>query len=542
MSLQKILQEEYEKKLVLTPNHLLEMIEEIMTQAPLTAMDTLVEDAATGGRFSFSIPIPKLVPTEAWGDPDSQSRGDIARIFDSITREPDIRARIQHVNTFLDPEQALRKAPGGKINAVLNMMQIIEALQACLNDYNESSAGFVFEGFMAALTGGKQIAGRVGGTLPIEDFVAFSETGDTPVPTSLKLLSPNTTIHGSFTNLVDYLFIRGGRGVPEIRYLIALKDVEAENVSKLAFFDFVISRDNFIEVMLQSNNGSLLGKSAAALKKHIATWADPKSDPGPEWRLKMRDLLRSAPGYTANRGMFYVNLDNAGTFNADSGPIADPDKKRKQYGLARAQGETTALHNAAQQAGAASYRGDGPPLEDWIKNLDLDMEGYTKNKRMKTLQAIADAFQDGARRAETEPEEETVKESYYGFGAFHEREKQQMKEELLLEAGKSSGGSQWGISRGNMNAMRTLVSTEYYGELDLSQANIDVLSKIYTDKLGEDLMSLLEITKNFSENIGRYFSTPDRAEAIEANQTAIAQGGQIITGLASDPAGAKEET
>ncbi len=44
-------------------------------------------------------------------------------------------------------------------------MMIIEALQACLNDYSESSAGFVFEGFMAAVTGGKQIAGRVGGTL-----------------------------------------------------------------------------------------------------------------------------------------------------------------------------------------------------------------------------------------------------------------------------------------------------------------------------------------------------------------------------------------
>jgi len=535
--LHKILKEEYEKKMTITPNLIIEMIEEMMEQVSESVETIEEEEGSPGGRFSFSIPIPKLVPTEAWGDPSSQSRAAIARIFDSITREPDIRARIQHVNSFLLPEQALRKAPGGKINAVLNMMQIIEALQACLNDYNESSAGFVFEGFMAALTGGKQIAGRVGGTLPIEDFVAFSETGDTEVPTSLKLLSPNTTIHGSFTNLVDYLFIRGGTGVPEIRYLIALKDVEEDNVSKLAFFDFVISRDNFIEVMLQSNNGGLLGQSAAALKKHIATWTDPKADPGPIWRLKMRDLLRSAPGYTANRGMFYVNLDDEGNFSESAGPITDPDKKRAQYGLATAQGEMTALLNAAQQAGAAFARGEGAGLEDWIENLDLDMEGFTKAKRKKTIQAIADAFEEGAQAAQPE----AVTESYYGFGPFHEREKLLMKEELLSE-GSSTGGSQWGISRGNMNKMRSLISTEYYGELDLSQANIDELSKIYIDKLGEDLMSLLEVTKNFSENIGRYFSTPDRAEAIQANQQAIAQGGQIITSLASDPAGASEET
>ena len=103
----------------------------------------------------------------------------------------------------MDPEQAVKKAPGGKVNTVLNMLQIIEALQASLNDYNESSAGFVFEGFMAALTGGRQEAGRVGGTLPIEDFI----TGDNE-NVSLKLLSPNTPIHGSL--LDRFQEFRGG--------------------------------------------------------------------------------------------------------------------------------------------------------------------------------------------------------------------------------------------------------------------------------------------------------------------------------------------
>jgi hypothetical protein len=55
-------------------------------------------------------------------------------------------------------------------------------------------------------------------------------------------------------------------------------------------------------------------------------------------------------------------------------------------------------------------------------------------------------------------------------------------------------------------------------------------------------MVLLESTKNFSENIGRYFSTPNRSEAMQANKEAISEGGQIISKLAADPAGAKEDT
>ena len=170
----------------------------------------LLTEADTGeGRFSVTLSIPKLVPSEAWGDPDSQSRKEINKIFESITGGTDIAKRIDSINKFLTPAAAKRKQSP---RVIINMMMVTEALQATLNDYNDSAAGFVFEGFMAALTGGKQIAGKVGGTLPIEDFVAFSEFGaETPV--SLKLLSPKTDIKGSFTNIVDFLFIRGAKTI-----------------------------------------------------------------------------------------------------------------------------------------------------------------------------------------------------------------------------------------------------------------------------------------------------------------------------------------
>ena len=247
---------------------LVRLVEEVMAEGPVPLTE---EDAPTGGRFSVHIPIPKLTPTEAWGDPDSMARKDIDRVFSAIQREGTIKDRIAHVNSFLDPAAAKRKAPGGKVNTLLSMMQIIESLQATLNDFNESSAGFVFEGFMAALTQGRQEAGRVGGTLPIEDFI----TGDN-LNVSLKLLSPKTGIHGSFTNLFDYLFIRGGTGVESIGYLVAYKNKEGENVDKLGIWEFEITRKNVVEVFSKTgkNNMGLLGNQAEALKSHIEKWQD----------------------------------------------------------------------------------------------------------------------------------------------------------------------------------------------------------------------------------------------------------------------------
>ena len=537
----RMISEHYEagKKEELSLDFLMESVREVLSEvSDKPAPKPLVEKRLqAGARFGMSIPIPKLVPTEAWGDPSSQSRKDIERIFGSITREPDIKSRINHVNSFLDPDQALRKAPGGKVNTLLNMMQIIEALQATLNDYNEASAGFVFEGFMAALTGGKQIAGRVGGTLPIEDFVAFSETGDTEVPTSLKLLSPKTQIHGSFTNLMDYLFIRGGSGVPAIKYLVAYKAVEGSDVSALGLSEFDLTRDNVIDAFIQSRakmNLELLGDQAEALKSHISNWQD-----SPQWRLRMAEILDKTPGYTTGRGMFYKNLDSSGDFvDREKTPEQDAEAVDDFAGVEQ-RGARTQLYNAAAVAGQEHQRGESPDFEAWYGTLEAEvlaaagLLAKTKKTQLKYKEQVRVYFDKGFEYAKS-----TINESY--FGSFHEREKELMKEEMLLEAAGSTAGSQWGFSGGMITKLTSLLNTQYYGKINLSTANIEKCAEIYIEKLGEDLMALLENTKNFSENIGRYFSADDRSEAVQANQQAIAQGGQIITSLASDPAGAKE--
>jgi hypothetical protein len=491
-----------------------------------------------GERFSMSIPIPKLNPNEAWGNPDSQSRKDIDRIFASITRQGGIKERIQHVNSFVDPKTAERKGRGKRFNAILNMMMIIEALQACLNDYSESSAGFVFEGFMAALTGGSQQADRVGGTLPIEDFV----TGDNE-NVSLKLLSPNTGIHGSLTNLIDYLFLRGGAGEPEIKYLIGRKNSDGDDVSQLAIFDFVISRENFMTIMESSKkNRSLLGdeETKNRLKLQIQNFSD-----SPKWKVGMQEILENVPGYT--RGMFSKNVDPAGQFEPDEeSDLAD--KKSYQYHKVKTKAYKMDAENSAEQAAKA---GQQPNFEKWAKAHDLkDLMPPILNpedeaevaKAQKIQQRNFANLQKYYNAAYTAAAEETQQVDESHFGAFHVREKRMMQEErALMEGGGRDSGSQWEITQTLMDKLRKVAKSRYYGELNMSDENIKACAAIYIEKMKGDMMELLETTKSFTENVGMYFSADRRSTAMNANERAQDEGKTVVNLLAQSAEPASDE-
>lgn len=512
--LRSILKEEYTKKeRAVTPTTLMEMIEEIM-EVPLSL---LKEESQEG--FSVRLSLPRLTPNESWGDPNSQSRKDIDRIFASITRQPSIQARIDHVNSFADPIRAKRKGTGQRFNTILNMMMILEALQACLNDYSESSSGFVFEGFMAAVTGGKQIAGRVGGTLPIEDFVS----GDGEA-VSLKLLSPKTPIHGSFTNLIDYLFIRGGGGVEEIKYLIGRKNSDGDNVTQLMLLDFIISRQNFVEIMLASGNQNLLGKQAHSIEALAQSWRGT-----PEEIIKMRNTLLQTPGYNETLGMFKKNVDDQGAFNPDASEPKDPAVKQKQYG-----GELTRAEriSARKQGKADAEAGKEPDFESWLATKPELKEP----ERRRDLNAAIKTYKDGY--AEYEPEQ--IRESY--FGEFHEREKLMLEQERqLMESKGASGGTQWSISAAATEKIANIANVDYYGEINLSNENIKECTDIYIELMGENLINLLKTTEEFTKNIGKYFSADRRSTAMNANKQAQTDGKAIVNTLAAEQAAGSQE-
>jgi len=447
---------------------------------------------AKEARFSVSIPFPRLIPTEAWGNPDSMDRAQINRIFSVVRGGANIKARIEDVNKFLTPETAKRR---NSPNVILNMMMIVEGLQATLNDYNESSAGFVFEGFMAALTGGKQISGRVKGTLPIEDIEAFSEfSSDDPskqgAPISLKLLGPDSAIKGSFTNLVDYLFVRGKE---KIAYLVAYKLTVGDLVEKLLIFDFEISRSNLVDVILGSSGGGkqLLGKvKPAEIRAAIDNWNGDPSGLG-----EIAALLVQMPGYT-EKGFLHDFVEK--------GALDLPDEEEQDLsGLTRVQRAKT-LQQREKEAKAAAEK----------ERAEKEAGSYGRLK------------QAGA---------ELTNES------FHQREKRLMTEELLTETKDGDKKTQWSISRTQMDNMKESINLQFYGELDLSQKNIDELIEIYSDILGEALTLLLDRTKELTENIGRYYSEAKRDRAMNANDRGQENSKEIVGILAQDPKYSKEE-
>ena len=102
-----------------------------------------------------------------------------------------------------------------------------------------------------------------------------------------------------------------------------------------------------------------------------------------------------------------------------------------------------------------------------------------------------------------------------------------------MEASGGSGGKQWSISAAGTEKITNIAGVDYYGEINLSDENIKACTDIYISKLGDDLINLLQTTKEFTENIGKYFSTEERAGAMSANQQAQEDGKEVVQMLQS---------
>ena len=446
-----------------------------LIESQLEGKGLLTEEKKSGGRFSVTIDLPSLAPSEAWGDPDSQDREQILKIFSVVRGGRDIGAKLADINKFLDPVAAKRRRSPG---VIINMMMVVEALQATLNDFNESAAGFVFEGFMAALTGGKQIAGKVGGTLPIEDFVAFSDYGDGS-PVSLKLLTLEGVTKGSYTNLVDYLIVRGE---PSIKYLIAFKFTPNDNVDQLQLWEFEINHSNFITFIENVGGGDdLLGyplsrRDFEELEKAFAALASQDSK---ENRMRAGAAILKTPGY--RRGLIPKFLEANGLNPEEAAKMMSPEEREEEEKKAEK------------------------------KRKDLLRKKEKGEKDIERFQSREDAMNE----------------------TFHSREKQHLQEELLMEG--RGDGTQWKATWPQIKRLGDDINLQTFGAIDLSQDRIDQLAEIYSEKLKGDVMTLLTETKNLADNIGSYYREKRRAKAQAAAGTALQSSEKISDVLEKDP-------
>lgn len=233
----------------------LDLIYEVISEQKLNEKGPLPAGAApsvkTKTAKEFLLTLPKFSPNEAWGDPASQDRQTIGKIFSTVGGGASIEGKLKFLQRIADP--------GNKITSprrIISTLIILESLAAVVNSFSSSAAGFVFEGFLSALLLGKQEAEiSAKGNLPIQDLIAFSEIGG-GTPVSLKLLNEKTNIEGSYTNLVDALDEFG-----EMIYIVARKKGD-----ELVLEQFTLTRDNFMDAISMAASGKSRTKDKNLMK------------------------------------------------------------------------------------------------------------------------------------------------------------------------------------------------------------------------------------------------------------------------------------
>ena len=232
------------EKDMLTKEALWELFEEVIYESN----NILEEDKVKSDKAKkFVLSLPKMVPTEAWGDHSNETRKEMDKFFRAIGGGASVSGKIKFLEDLQKPETNIRSP-----RRIISILILLESLSAVMNSFGSSSAGFVFEGFLAGLLGGRQVAEPEEGSLPIEDIIAFTEYGKSGgIPLSLKVLAGGDSerksqIKGIYTNLINALTKN-----PAMKYIVAYKE-GGSGVEKIIIKSFDLTTENFLDIMNSS--------------------------------------------------------------------------------------------------------------------------------------------------------------------------------------------------------------------------------------------------------------------------------------------------
>tara|TARA_A100001515_G_C4561322_1_gene206712 strand:- start:45 stop:1244 length:1200 start_codon:yes stop_codon:yes gene_type:complete len=245
----------------------------------------------------FLLVLPKFTPTESWGSPSHEARKEIESYVKRIPGRG-IEQKLQALARLQEPDNRITSP-----RRIISTLILLESLASVLTSFSSSATGFVFEGFLAALLGGRQIADPLDGSLPIEDIVAYEPEEPIPgvpskgVPMSLKVLSPGVDIKGSYTNLVDAM-----NRFEQVVYVVAVKTGGTKDpTAGLEIATFIIDRENVIDLVARNNKHLLEPKPNPSFydfdKKHDSQDTVDFYKKQKSWKDRY-NLLRDTVGYT----------------------------------------------------------------------------------------------------------------------------------------------------------------------------------------------------------------------------------------------------
>jgi len=183
----------------------------------------------------IDITLPTIKITELWGQVNNKDRSLIEQLTRNVGGDS-IEEKIQNINRICAFDESADLA------TIFSTLIFMDCLRSIVVEYTESVSGFLFEGFLAGIIGKGSVqitdAGEAEGQVgkPITD-VALTIGGEA-IQYSLKLLSPKTTIEGSFKNLVNHF-----KSYDHVVYLTVRK----ESNDIMRFLEFTITKENFLD-------------------------------------------------------------------------------------------------------------------------------------------------------------------------------------------------------------------------------------------------------------------------------------------------------
>jgi hypothetical protein len=198
---------------------------------------------------TLNIPYPKI--SDSWGEPGNKDRAEVEELLSRVATGNTWQEKINKLNDFANScknqSSCLRQAD----STILSKLMAMDVLTSIVYDFDASSAGFLFEAFLAALLGGdsEKIAAsqsrKAGEGGDIADVILLGE------PFSLKLLRKGaSSIDGSYKDLIASV-ARNGKPV---NYMVALKDLKGKGEPVIRFYELTIGSSAF----RQDENGNLV--------------------------------------------------------------------------------------------------------------------------------------------------------------------------------------------------------------------------------------------------------------------------------------------
>lgn len=368
--------------------------------------------------------------------------------------------------------------------------------------------------------------------------MAFSEYGGASVPVSLKLLGAGGAVKGSFTNIVDFLLMRGSE---KIKYLVAYKLTTGGNVDKITIHDFDITLTNFIEFIANTSGGPKLlstkGGNEISYDQLRAGFSE-FAQSGQDALFKgdgtgLAELVVRLGGYQP------AGLLHKWVATKASGQEALPGEPggrelTPQEAAAKEEedlaADTVKREKAYARGSMIDTGKDLGDLRDPEVRARMAAEKQAKDDKKAAKAANQSTLQEALARGSVTPTQ-----------AFHYIEKEAMLKDSMLNEGKGDDKSQWNASWPQLQNLKSTINLQTLGEIDLSQKKIDAIANIYTEKINDKIGTLLTAVKDMAEHVSEYYTENKRAKAAAAGVEAQKDTEVIKQELEDDPLGKEEK-